>query len=227
MRNPLVLAAGALLLAAGPAMPQSAQNGQPLPIATVTCADIANVPKAYQAALIYYAAGYRDGVDYARSTETTAVNAASQLPVEISPSSPSSEASASSAESSAQSSASSAASSSSAASGGSGTPIVGGLVLQVQDVIAACTGAPQAFLTDIIADHGGARGYQGSPSASGQITAAPAPASGAGASASQPAASSGTGQAPNALAIPADSSAAPPASPTNAPAPPPAASSSP
>jgi hypothetical protein len=152
---PLLGASALICLAIGPALPQSEQQ---LPIATVTCGDIAGVPAAYQAALIFYAAGYRDGLDYARAVATTAAAAPSTLPANPTISSEAAVASAPEASSADKAN-------SPAETTAGGTKIVGGLVLQVQDVVAACASAPRAFLSDIIANHGGARGPQGSPSA--------------------------------------------------------------
>ena len=56
----LWLGLGAFAMAA---LAQDDQNSHALPIASVTCSQIAQVPAAYQAALIYYAAGYGDGLD--------------------------------------------------------------------------------------------------------------------------------------------------------------------
>lgn len=187
MRTPLLLASSALIVLAGaPALAQSGDDA--LPIASLTCADIAKVPATYQAALIYYAAGYRDGLDYARASLTVPTQA-SKLPVEIAPPA----ASASSSEVPPAASASGSAASSAEASGSGKGDVVAGLTLQSADIVTACAAAPHAFLTDIISDHGGARGLIGATTPAPQTFTTPAPASGA---ASTPAPAGGTSSQP-------------------------------
>src|SRR3569833_2827488 len=83
MRHSLLLATSLSLGAfAMAALAQDDQNSHALPIASVTCGQIAQVPAAYQAALIYYAAGYRDGLDYARAALPTPPATSSSLPAE-------------------------------------------------------------------------------------------------------------------------------------------------
>ena len=164
MRVITASASAAVILLAGmtPALPQESL----LPIAQVTCGDIAKADPAYQAALVYYAAGYRDGVNYARAASSEAALAgasSTSIPIET-PSAPPSESS---------SSASAAQADSGAKSG-----IVGGLTLQAQEVISACADSPDVLLTEIISNHGGARGVQAAPSAAG-IPAASNPTAGA------------------------------------------------
>jgi hypothetical protein len=159
-----VSAAAMLLLSAAPALPQETL----LPIATVTCGDLAKADPAYQAALVYYAAGYRDGVNYARAATSEAALAdasSSSIPV-VTPSAPPSDAS------------SATSSSASAEGGGTNSATIGGLTLQAQEVITACAASPDVLLTEIISNHGGARGVQASPSAVG-VPAASSPMAGA------------------------------------------------
>ena len=138
MRTPLLLASSMLvLLPGGPALAQGGEDA--LPIASLTCADIAKVPATYQAALIYYAAGYRDGLDYARASLTVPTQA-SKLPVEIAPPA-----------ASASSSEVPPAASASGSAAGKGD-VVAGLTLQSADIVTACAAAPHAFLTDIISE---------------------------------------------------------------------------
>jgi hypothetical protein len=196
MRTPLLLASSLLvLLAGGPALAQGGEDA--LPIASLTCADIAKVPADYQAALIYYAAGYRDGLDYARASLTVPTQA-SKLPVEIAPPA----ASASSSEVPPAASASGSAASSAEGDGNGGGEVVAGLTLQSADIVTACAAAPHAFLTDIISDHGGARGLIGATTPAPQTFTTPAPANGAAGAtlpangtASQPAATDNSGAA--------------------------------
>jgi hypothetical protein len=158
-----VSAAAMLLLSAAPALPQETL----LPMATVTCGDLAKADPAYQAALVYYAAGYRDGVNYARAaTSDAALDASSSSIPVVTPSAPPSDASS--------------ATSSSASAEGTGTnsATIGGLTLQAQEVITACAASPDVLLTEIISNHGGARGVQASPSAVG-VPAASSPMAGA------------------------------------------------
>ena len=188
MRTPLLLASSMLvLLPGGPALAQGGEDA--LPIASLTCADIAKVPATYQAALIYYAAGYRDGLDYARASLTVPTQA-SKLPVEIAPPA-----------ASASSSEVPPAASASGSAAGKGD-VVAGLTLQSADIVTACAAAPHAFLTDIISDHGGARGLIGATTPAPQTFTTPAPASGAAGTtppangtASQPAAIDNSGAA--------------------------------
>jgi hypothetical protein len=197
MRTPLLLASSLLvLLPGGPAVAQGGEDA--LPIASLTCADIAKVPADYQAALIYYAAGYRDGLDYARASLTVPTQA-SKLPLEITAPAASS---ASSSEVPPASSANAAAASSAEGDGNSGGEVVAGLTLQSADIVTACAAAPHAFLTDIISDHGGARGLIGATTPAPQTFTTPAPANGAAGAtlpangtASQPAATDNSGAA--------------------------------
>jgi len=151
MRLLEIVLPAALVAAATPAMAQSGLP-QPLPIATVTCSEIADVSPAYQAALIYYAAGYRQGVDYGLAVGGT-VAASSAQP---------SGAAVASAPSSSAGSTSSASSNPAAPAPGSGD-VVAGLTLQAQDIVTACRASPAALLTDIIVNHGGATGSGGTP----------------------------------------------------------------
>jgi len=154
-------AAALLLLSAAPALSQETL----LPIANVTCGDLAKADPAYQAALVYYAAGYRDGVNYARAAGSEAALAgASSIPIET-PSAPPSEASSS-------------ASAPAGTASDSNPAIIGGLTLQAQEVITACAASPDVLLTEIVSNHGGARGVQAAPSAAG-IPAASNPTAGA------------------------------------------------
>ena len=188
MRTPLLLASSMLvLLPGGPALAQGGEDA--LPIASLTCADIAKVPADYQAALIYYAAGYRDGLDYARASLTVPTQAR-KLPLEIAPPA-----------ASASSSEVPPAASASGSAAGKGD-VVAGLTLQSADIVTACAAAPHAFLTDIISDHGGARGLIGATTPAPQTFTTPAPASGAAGTtppangtASQPAATDNSGAA--------------------------------
>src|SRR5690349_14237142 len=150
-----IAASAALLLTTGPAMPQSVA---PPAIANLRCSDIAKADPAYQAALVYYAAGYRDGVDYTMALNSTAANQASSAisamattPIASTPASSSDLASMAETSNAGSSTASSAQSSNS-------TSTLGGLTLQAQDVIAACKSAPDALVTDIIANRGGGTG---------------------------------------------------------------------
>ena len=176
MRHSLLLATSLSLGAfAMAALAQDDQNSHALPIASVTCGQIAQVPAAYQAALIYYAAGYRDGLDYARAELTTPTATSSSIPTEITPSAPSAE------------SASASEQPSFSAAADSGGKVIAGLTLQTGDIVTACAAAPHAFLTDIIADHGGARGVQVvTPPAPQTIIASSAPATGGGGGISPP-----------------------------------------
>jgi hypothetical protein len=163
---PTGVCGAALLLAATPGALAQAGGGAPA-IATVTCGDISDVPPDYQAALVYYAAGYREGVNFGLAAADRAASTASSEPagpVAAAPSS--SEAPGSSPGSSAGLSSSASAAKTSEA----GAPkIVGGLTLQAQEIIDACGAAPDVLLTDIISNHGGATGFQGSPSAGGIV----------------------------------------------------------
>ena len=172
MRHPLLLATSLSLSAfAVAALAQDDQNSNALPIASVTCDQIAKVPAAYQAALIYYAAGYRDGLDYARAELTVPPPASSSIPTEITPSAASTE----------SSSASEQSSPSGEPTANADGQVIAGLTLQTEDIVTACAAAPHAFLTDIIADHGGARGVQGVTTPAPQtIIASSAPATGGG-----------------------------------------------
>jgi hypothetical protein len=128
------------LLAVVPALAQSgagmAGNSQ---IGSLTCQDISGVSEANQAALIYYAAGYRDGLaDASNATSDTSGGADT-----------------SSASNSSSSSASSAETGSDA--GLTNGPL-GGLALSASDIIAACSSSPTMLLSDVIASNGGAMG---------------------------------------------------------------------
>ena len=149
MRLQFILPPAMLALAASPAF---AQLAQPLPIATVTCRDIAKVQPAYQAAVIYYAAGYRDGLDYGLSVQGVQTAQAQASAAIASPSAP------------AASSAPPPGATVDTNNGGSNaTGVVAGLTLQPQDIITACKAAPDVLLTDIIVNHGGATGMHGTP----------------------------------------------------------------
>jgi hypothetical protein len=149
MRLQFILPPAMLALAVSPAF---AQLAQPLPIATVTCRDIAKVQPAYQAAVIYYAAGYRDGLDYGLSVQGVQTAQAQASAAIASPSAP------------AASSAPPPGATVDTNNGGSNaTGVVAGLTLQPQDIITACKAAPDVLLTDIIANHGGATGMHGTP----------------------------------------------------------------
>ncbi len=149
MRAPLLLMPAVLAASAFPALAQT----QPLPIASVTCADLAKAAPAYQAALVFYAAGYRDGVDYANAADSAPTP--SVMPSsDITPAAPSSDDGVAEAAASV--------SQEMAADKGTG-PAIGGLVLQAGDVIKSCDEAPNALLTDIVTNLGGARGPQGGP----------------------------------------------------------------
>lgn len=149
MRLQFILPPAMLALAVSPAF---AQLAQPLPIATVTCRDIAKVQPAYQAAVIYYAAGYRDGLDYGLSVQGVQTAQAQASAAIASPSAP------------AASSAPPPGATVDTNNGGSNaTGVVAGLTLQPQDIITACKAAPDVLLTDIIVNHGGATGMHGTP----------------------------------------------------------------
>ena len=170
MRLQFILPPAMLALAVSPAF---AQLAQPLPIATVTCRDIAKVQLAYQAAVIYYAAGYRDGLDYGLSVQgVQTARSSSALPStdlgSAAPSAPSTQAQASAAIASPSAPAASSAPPPGATvdtnnGGSNATGVVAGLTLQPQDIITACKAAPDVLLTDIIVNHGGATGMHGTP----------------------------------------------------------------
>ena len=148
MRLQFILPPAMLALAVSPAF---AQLAQPLPIATVTCRDIAKVQPAYQAAVIYYAAGYRDGLDYGLSVQgVQTARSSSALPsTDLGSAAPSAPAPGATVDTN---------------NGGSNaTGVVAGLTLQPQDIITACKAAPDVLLTDIIVNHGGATGMHGTP----------------------------------------------------------------
>ena len=162
---PIAASAALLLLAVGPAIPQSVQAPA---ISTLRCSDIASADAAYQAALVYYAAGYRDGADYAMALNSTTANQASSAlsamasnQVASAPASGSATATGSGAGSITASSA--AAASTNASSSAAAAPILGGLTLQAQDVITACKSSPNALVTDIVANRGGGTGFKGTP----------------------------------------------------------------
>lgn len=155
----------------------AAQMSAQLPIASVTCADLSSASAPYQAALVYYAAGYRDGVDYAMTLANTA---GVQPPASALASA---QTSAIAPLSSGPSAVATASSASAPAPQGSAA-VVGGLTLQAADVIKACAQSPNALLTDIIANRGGGRGLVG---------ATPAPTGLTATSAAQPAPTGTTG----------------------------------
>jgi hypothetical protein len=157
----------ALLLAATTGVPAQAGPGAPA-ISAVTCGEIADAAPDYQAALVYYAAGYREGRNFglAEADRVAATEADESAPASANRSETPIPAAPSSSERGV--SATAAASSSAAEHTYAGSPqIVGGLTLQAQEIIAACGAAPDVLLTDIISNHGGATGFQGSPSAGG------------------------------------------------------------
>jgi hypothetical protein len=128
------------LLAVVPALAQSgagmAGNSQ---IGTLTCQDISGLSEANQAALIYYAAGYRDGLADASNAGGDTGNTSDA--------------------SSASDATSSSASSTDTGSGnGSTSGPLGGLALSATDVISACSSSPTMLLSDVIASNGGAMG---------------------------------------------------------------------
>jgi hypothetical protein len=156
MRSAAIATSAALLLfSVGPAMPQSVEAPA---IAQLRCSDIVNVDPAYQAALVYYAAGYRDGSDYAMALSNTAGTQASSALSAMASDNVASVPAPSSASSSSASTPAGAASTSASA-----TPILGGLTLQAQVVIDGCKQSPNALLTDIIANRGGGTGFKGTP----------------------------------------------------------------
>lgn len=171
---PVAISAIALgLFAAAGALSQS-DSGAPA-VAALTCGEIAEAPPAYQAALVYYAAGYRQGLTYERTVASAGPDPSSSLPVEAIGSAPagSSELAGDGVSGSSSSAEAAPASASSQASSNAAAPnVIAGLTLQAQDIITACSAAPDVLVTDIIANHGGATGFAGSPSAGGGQTTA-------------------------------------------------------
>jgi hypothetical protein len=158
MRSAAIATSAALLLfSVGPAMPQSVEAPA---IAQLRCSDIVNADPAYQAALVYYAAGYRDGSDYAMALSNTAGTQASSA---LSAMASDNVASVPAPSSASSSSASTPAGAARASASASATPILGGLTLQAQVVINGCKQSPNALLTDIIANRGGGTGFKGTP----------------------------------------------------------------
>jgi hypothetical protein len=203
-----VLAAAFITLQAFSVGPTTAQSVQPPAIAALRCSDIANADPAYQAALVYYAAGYRDGLDYAMalntsvSTQTSsALSAMASTPSSAVPAAPSFPG-AVAAEGNVASEPPSAASSSAPASRTAFPAVLGGLVLQAQPVIDACKQSPNALLTDIIANRGGGTGFKGNhggaPGAAPAGTSTTLPATGGttGAGSTAPAGAASVGGPP-------------------------------
>lgn len=153
MHKLLIGTSSAILLAASaasPAMAQATNTTGPGSIANVTCGDIASLPVAYQAALIYYAAGYQDGLT--ASTSGTGGASTSSSGDAAASASASAELGSSAASGEMGSSAAS-----SESTGGSGA-MIGGLGLQAQDIVSACASSPTSLLTEVISSNGGSAG---------------------------------------------------------------------
>ncbi|HVY51039.1 MAG TPA: hypothetical protein VHA07_05700 [Devosia sp.] len=192
MRKSLLAASSALVLTAAlgalPAMAQTASGGAGS-IATVTCGDIASLPVAYQAALIYYAAGYGDGL--AAAANGGLATGAASAPADAG------------AAANDASSASGSEASSSAGGGASGGAMIGGLGLQAQAIITACQADASALLTDVIAKNGGSAGTGTESTTASSSEALSAPSSQA--SSSSEAAPSSSEAASSSQAAPAPS----------------------
>jgi hypothetical protein len=131
MRNFLLGTTSALLVLAGNGVALS-QSSQPAsPITSVTCSQIATLPASTQAALIYYAAGYRDGQNggqtYGSGDQVTGNSSSS----------------------------SEGDSGSSAAANPPLVAPVGGLTLDAQVIVIACGASADAKLVDVIGNNGG------------------------------------------------------------------------
>lgn len=163
----VVMAGSALaMLSAGTAFGQSTTATGNSQIGSLTCGDIASLPLANQAALIYYAAGYRDGLvdgggtgpsgngDAVRNTSEASGTPSSSAMDMSGMSSSAADSGMSSAEGGSDTSSQSGASDSGAPDSG----LVGGLGLDAQLVVTACTTSADALLTDVIGTSGGTSG---------------------------------------------------------------------
>jgi hypothetical protein len=158
-----VVTAGSVLamLAAGTALGQSTTATGNSQIGSLTCGDIAALPIANQAALIYYAAGYRDGlVDGAGGGAMGSGSStdASGSTTSMSSANDTSGVSSSAADSGMSSAESGSGSTTQSGASGSDNGLVGGLGLDAQLVVTACATSADALLTDVIGTSGGTSG---------------------------------------------------------------------
>lgn len=167
----LAAAATLLILAVGPAVPQSVEQPE---ISALRCSDLSGADPAYQAALIYYAAGYRDGVDYAMALNSSVGSQASSAISALAtiPSTPASGPPPLPGPVASTLGATSAPDSASASSAAPAGRVLGGLTLRAQDVLEGCATAPDALVTDIIANRGGGTGFRGTPGGTGAAAGA-------------------------------------------------------
>jgi hypothetical protein len=186
----MLLAASAL----SPVSAQSAGSGEmsegnaASSIGTLTCADIAGLSETDASAIIYYAAGYQDGLrdsdmeaEDGSADSSAAANASADA---ASPGAASQDAAANAPANAEGDNAAVGGVSATPDIPGSGGKMVGGLGLQANTIIGACSSSPDALISDTIADNGGSAG---NPDAGGASSNTPGAASSGDAGSSAPA----------------------------------------